>query len=149
MGQSYRALAQGRHERREQRLADSANQNASAEEIKKAQEIVLNTGYDAAFDTVVQVLKATGLTIETANKDVGQIKTEFQITAPEKPHQHGMRYLIDLRKISERKTGVKVVALEQVRTFRLQAEPWETPTYNAEASQSLAKAITDASGSQG
>lgn len=59
-----------------------------------------------------------------------------------------MRYLIDLRKISEKKTGVKVVALEQVRTFRLQAEPWETPTYNAEASQALSKAITDAGGSQ-
>jgi Tfp pilus assembly protein PilO len=127
VGQTYQALAQGFHERREQRLADSANQNASAEEIKKAK----------------------GLTIETANKDVGQMKTEFQITMPEKPHQHGMRYLIDLRKISQKETGVKVVGLEQVRTFRLQAEPWELPTYNAEASGILTKAIVDATSTHG
>lgn len=144
VGQSYKALAQSRHERREQRLADSANQNASAEEIKKAQEVVIPNSYDATFDAVVQVLKSKGLTIDAANKDVGQIKTEFQITVPDKPHQHGMRYLIDLRKISEKETGVKVVGLEQVRTFRLQAEPWEPPTYNAEASGVLTKAIVDA-----
>jgi uncharacterized lipoprotein len=149
VGQSYQALAQGFHERREQRLADSANQNASAEEIKKAQEVVIPRGYDATFDAVVQVLKSKGLTIETANKDVGQMKTEFQITVPEKPHQHGMRYLIDLRKISEKETGIKVVGLEQVRTFRLQAEPWELPTYNAEASGALTKAIVDATSTHG
>jgi hypothetical protein len=127
-------------------LADSANQNASAEEIKKAQEVVVPGSYDSTFDVVIQVLKSTGLTIETANKDVGQVKTEFQITVPEKPHQHGMRYLIDLRKVSEKETGVRVVGLEQVRTFRLQAEPWGTPTYNAEASVALTKAIVDAAG---
>ncbi len=149
VGQTYQALAQGFHARREQRLADSANQNASAEEIKKAQEVVIQGSYDATFDAVVQVLKSKGLTIETANKDVGQMKTEFQITVPEKPHQHGMRYLIDLRKISEKETGVKVVGLEQVRTFRLQAEPWELPTYNAEASSALTKAIVDATSTHG
>jgi len=149
IGPSYQALAQSRHERREQRLADSANQNASAEEIKKAQEVVIPGSYDATFDAVVQVLKAKGLTIEAANKDVGQLKTEFQITVPEKPHQHGMRYIIDLRKISEKETGVKVVGLEQVRTFRLQAEPWEPPTYNAEASGALTKAIVDATSIHG
>jgi len=149
VGQSHQAMAQSRHERREQRLADSANQNASAEEIKKAQEVVMPGGYDVTFDTVVQVLKSKGLTIEAANKDVGQLKTEFQITVPEKPHQHGMRYLIDLRKISEKETGVKVVGLEQIRTFRLQAEPWEPPTYNAEASQTLTKAIVDATSTHG
>jgi hypothetical protein len=117
------ALAQGRHERREQRLAESANQNASAEEIKKGKEVVVPVGYDNAFDAVVQVLKSKGLTIESANKDVGQVKTEFQITVPEKPKQHGMRYLIDLRKVSDKEAGVKVVGLEQVRTYRLQAEP--------------------------
>ena len=142
-GQAHQTLAESRHERREQRLADSANQNASAEEIKKAQEIVIQGTYDATFNAVVQVLKSKGLTIEAANKDVGQIKTEFQITVPDKPHQHGMRYLIDLRKISEKETGIKVVGLEQVRTYRLQAEPWEPPTYNAEASGTLAKAIVD------
>lgn len=149
IGQSYQALAQSRHERREQRLADSANQNASAEEIKKAQEVVIQGSYDATFDAVVQVLKAKGLTIEAANKDIGQLKTEFQITVPEKPHQHGMRYLIDFRKISAKETGVKVVGLEQVRTFRLQAEPWEPPTYNAEASGALTKAIVDATSTHG
>ena len=149
VGQTYQALAQGFHERREQRLADSANQNASAEEIKKAKEVVIQGSYDATFDAVVQVLKSKGLTIETANKDVGQMKTEFQITVPEKPHQHGMRYLIDLRKISEKETGVKVVGLEQVRTFRLQAEPWELPTYNAEASGILTQAIVDATSTHG
>ncbi len=149
VGQTYQALAQGFHARREQRLADSANQNASAEEIKKAQEVVIQGSYDATFDAVVQVLKSKGLTIETANKDVGQLKTEFQITVPEKPHQHGMRYLIDLRKISEKETGVKVVGLEQVRTFRLQAEPWELPTYNAEASGALTKAVVDATSTHG
>jgi hypothetical protein len=149
IGPSFQAFAQGRHERREQRLADSANQNASADEIKKAQEVVVPAAYDATFDTVVQVLKSSGLTIEAANKDVGQLKTEFQITMPEKPHQHGMRYLIDLRKVSAKETGVKVVGLEQIRTFRLQAEPWETPTYNAEASQALAKAILDAAKDHG
>ena len=149
VGQTYQALAQGFHARREQRLADSANQNASAEEIKKAQEVIIQGSYDATFDAVVQVLKSKGFTIETANKDVGQMKTEFQITVPEKPHQHGMRYLIDLRKVSEKETGVKVVGLEQVRTFRLQAEPWELPTYNAEASGALTKVIVDATSTHG
>lgn len=140
------ALAQGRHERREQRLAESANQNASAEEIKKAKEVTLPLGYDSTFETVVQVLKSKGLTIESANKDVGQIKTELQITVPEKPKQHAMRYLIDLRKISDKETGVKVVGLEQVRIYRLQAEPWEAPVYNADASDALTKTIVEATG---
>jgi hypothetical protein len=61
---------------------------------------------DATFDAVVQVLKSKGLTIESANKDVGQIKTEYQITVPEKPKQHAMRYLIDLRKVSEEKEAL-------------------------------------------
>jgi hypothetical protein len=139
-------LAQGRHERREQRLADSANQSASAEEIKKAKEVVVPAAYDATFDAVVQVLKSKGLTIESASKDVGQIKTEFQITVPEKPKQHAMRYLIDLRRVSEKETGVRVVGLEQVRTYRFQAEPWEPPVYNKDTSEALTKAIVEAIG---
>lgn len=144
IGFSSDALAQSRHQRREQRLAESENQNASADEIKKAQEVIIPGSYDAIFDAIVQVLKSKGLTIEGANKDIGQLKTEFQITVTEKPHQHGMRYVIDLRRASEKETGVRVIGLEQIRTFRLQAEPWGAPTYNAEASQDLAKAIVDA-----
>ena len=60
-----------------------------------------------------------------------------------------MRYLIDLRKISDKETGVKVVGLEQVRTYRLQAEPWEAPKYNAEASEALTKAIVEATSAHG
>jgi len=140
------SLAGSRHDRREERLKDSENQNAAAAELQKAKPVTIATAYDKAWDVIVGVLKDKGLPIDKASKDVGQLKTEFQITNAEKPHQHGMRYVIDLKRISDSQTEVKVSALEQIRTYRLQAEPWGEPTYNAEASDSLSKAIADASG---
>jgi uncharacterized lipoprotein len=140
--------AQGRHERREQRLKDSENQNAVADELRKAKEVVVGVPYDRSWETVVQVLKDKGLPIDKANKDIGQIKTEFQIVDPKKPTQRGMRYLIDFRRVSESETGLKVAALEQIRTYRLQAEPWEEPKYNAEASVALTEAIQQATASK-
>lgn len=54
------------------------------------------------------------------------------------------------RKISDRETDVKVVGLEQIRTYRLQAEPWEAPKYNADASEALTKrAIVEANSAHG
>jgi uncharacterized lipoprotein len=138
------SFSESRHERREDRLKESEEQNASAEEMQKAKPASISASYDAAWDIVVQVLKDKGLPIDKATKDVGQIKTEFQITNAKKPHQHGMRYVIDLRRISDAETEVKVCALEQIRTYRLQAEPWQEPLYNAESSDALTKAVTDA-----
>lgn len=140
-------LAQGLHARLQQRQAESANQNASAEEIRKGKEVSVPRSYDNAFDAVVQVLKAQGLTIASASKDVGQIETELQLTVTRRPKQHAIRYLIDLRRISDSQTGIRVVALEQVRTYVLVAEPWERPLYDAGASDSLTKAIVEATNS--
>lgn len=91
--------------------------------------------YDSSWETVVQVLKDRGLLIDRADKDAGQIKTEFQIVDPKKPRQRGMRYIVDFKRVSESETGLRVAALDQTRTYRLQAEPWEEPKYNAEASE--------------
>jgi uncharacterized lipoprotein len=132
-------------ERREQRGKESEGQNAAAEELRKAKEVVVAMPYDRSWETVIQLLKDKGLPIERADKDTGQIKTEFQIVDPKKPRQRGMRYLIDFRRVSESETGLKVAALEQIRTYRLQAEPWEEPKYNAEASEALTEAIRQAS----
>ncbi len=140
------SFAQSRAERREQRLKDSENQNATAAELQKGKPVTIAGSYDKVWDVVVGVLKEKGLPIDKALKDVGQLKTEFQMTDPAKPRQHGMRYVIDLKRISDSQTEVKVVALEQTRMNILQAEPWEEPTYNAEASDSLSKALVDASG---
>jgi murein DD-endopeptidase MepM/ murein hydrolase activator NlpD len=137
-------VAQGLHARIQQRLNDSANQNASAEQVRKGKEVLVPRGYDNAFDAAVQVLKAQGLTIASASKDVGQIETELQLTRTRRPKQHAIRYLIDLRKVSDKETGIRVVALEQVRTYVLVAEPWEPPLYDAEASDALTKAIVEA-----
>jgi hypothetical protein len=132
------------HERREQRLADSEKQNASAEELKKATEVTVALAFDKAWDTVVQILKTKGIPIDKADKDIAQIKTEFQITNPKKPLQHGMRYLIDFRKLSDSETGVRVAALEQTRHNIFQPDPWGEPKFNAGASDSLTREIQEA-----
>jgi uncharacterized lipoprotein len=141
-------FAQSRHERREQSLKESENQNASADELRKAKEVVIPVPYDRSWETVTQVLKDRGLLIDRADKDTGQIKTEFQIIDSKKPRQRGMRYIVDFKRVSESETRLKVAALDQTRTFRLQAEPWEEPKYNAEASDALTEAIQQASASK-
>jgi uncharacterized lipoprotein len=135
----------GLHDKIEQRQKDSENLNATANELQKAKPFTVPMSYDKTWDIIVGVLKDKGLPIDKANKDIGQLKTEFQITNASKPRQHGMRYVIDMKRLSDSQTEVKVCAMEQVRYNVLQADPWEEPSYNAETSDALSKAIVDAS----
>lgn len=134
----------GLHDKIMQRQEESAKQAAPPSEITKAQEVSLPVTMDKAWDASIQALKAKGLTVDKADKDIGQITTELLITNAKKPNQHAMRYSIDLRKIGAEETGVRVAALEQTRMNVFAPEPWGVPKYNQEESANVSKQIQDA-----
>jgi len=106
----------------------------------------VSTSFDVAWDAAVQSLKRDGFAIEKANKGVGEITTEFQIAQPKKPKQSGMRYVVDLRKVSAAEPGVQVSGFEQTRYNVLAPDSWDAPKYKAEESESIMKGHTRRNG---
>lgn len=100
--------------------------------------VIIQTGieYDRAYETILNVVKREGYTIESANKETGQIKTEMAI-------EHGAvdigrTVVITLIKEPERVTTVRVVAYKQGRTIGGQ---WQGKVYTKEKAQKLTDKI--------
>jgi hypothetical protein len=95
-----------------------------------------NVPYDKAYEIALNVVKKEGLTIESASKETGQIKTEMVI-------EHsvvdiGRWFVITLIRESDDVTTIRVSAFKQGRRIGGQ---WQQRVYTKEKAQKLADKI--------
>lgn len=127
--------AQGRHEKREAKLEESAKPRS----ITGGTTFQVDVGYDKAYDAVLNYLKKQDYTIDSASKETGQIITAMVVKGGYS--QTGTRVYVTLIKENETSTTIKVAVSEQKRKKLLQTEPWGDPKVNADRSSKLADEI--------
>ncbi|HEY5044079.1 MAG TPA: hypothetical protein VIK53_19075 [Verrucomicrobiae bacterium] len=123
---------EGFHERHVQAAEDSGKAVA----VSGGQSFQVSKSYDDVFQAAVTYLKKKDYTVESANKDAGQITTAMTITGGWR--QTGARVEVSLIKESDAVTTVKVAVTEQHRYNALQVEPWDDPKVNGDSSAALA-----------
>jgi ABC-type Na+ efflux pump permease subunit len=138
LGSQISSLGQGRHEKREKKLEESAKPTS----VSGGVTFQANVSYDKAYDTVLNYLKRQDYTIDSASKETGQIVTAITITGGYS--QTGTRVYVTLIKDNETSTTLKVAVSEQKRKKLLQTEPWGDPKVNSEKSSKLADDIKTA-----
>jgi hypothetical protein len=129
------ALPQGRHEKREAKLEESAKPKS----VAGGTTFEVDVAYDKAYDTILNYLKKQDYTIDSASKETGQIVTAIVVKGGYS--QTGTRVYVTLIKESETKTTIKVAVSEQKRKKLLQTEPWGDPKVNSERSSKLADEV--------
>jgi hypothetical protein len=127
-------LAQ-RHERDAQKVAESSQ----IQSVRGGTTVELPGSYDAVFDALVTYLKRSGLTIDSASRDAGQIATAMEISGGW--HQTGKRTILSLIKDSADKTSVRVSVTLQRRYKALQVEPWSDPKVDDKESADYAEKL--------
>ncbi len=130
-----------RHQRREAKLAESAEPKS----VKGGVAFQVAVTYDKAYDSVVNHLKRQGYTIDVSGKETGQIITGMDIKG--KYTQTGTRVQITCIKDNDTQTSIRVAVTEQKRKKLLQTEPWGDPKVNDEASAKIAEEVKAAVGS--
>jgi len=123
---------EGRHERHA-RIAEESGQPV---QVSGGQSFQTAMAYDATLESIVTFLKKKDYSVESANKETGQITTVMSITGGWR--QTGTRVQVTLIKESDTATTVKVAVTEQQRYKALQVEPWDDPKVNADSSAALA-----------
>lgn len=142
MGLVHTGASQGRHEKREAKVEESAKPKA----VSGAVTLQTDLPYERAYDSILNHLKRHDYTIDSASKDIGQIVTAMTIKGGYS--QTGTRVYVTLIKDSETSTTVKVAVAEQKRKKLFQTEPWGDPKVNSEKSTKLAEEIKSALKSQ-
>jgi hypothetical protein len=125
-------LGQGKHEKREQKLEESAKPKS----VSGGVTFQVEMPYDKAYDGALNYLKRQDYAIDSARKETGQIVTAITIAGGYS--QTGTRVYVTLIKDSDTQTTIKVAVAEQKRKKLLQTEPWGDPKVNSEKSQKLA-----------
>jgi len=97
---------------------------------------------DKTYEAVLNHLKRQGQTIESADKEVGQIITAMDITGGYS--QTGTRIQITFIKDSDTQTTVRVAVTKQKRKKALQVEPWSDPKVDEQESSKVAEEIKGA-----
>jgi hypothetical protein len=134
------ALGQGRHERREARLAESARSRSMTGGVTFASSLA----YAAAHDAALNFLKKDGYGIESADREAGQIVTSIEITG--RFSQTGTRLQITIMKEPGDKSSIRVAVTQQKRKKLLQTEPWGDPKVNEAESSEVAEQLKQALG---
>jgi len=129
------ACAQGRHERKQAAIEESAKPKAVAGGITFQR----TAPYDKTFEDVVNFLKKQGYEIDSADKDTGNIFTTMLITGKWK--QTGTRVSVTLIKDSDAATSLRVAVTEQKRYKAAQTEPWGEPKVNNDKTSEIANLI--------
>ena len=129
------SFAQGRHEKREQKIEESTKAKGVSGGVTFQTELP----YDKAYDAVLTYLKRQENTIDSASKETGQIVTAMTIKGGYS--QTGTRVYVTLIKDNENSTTLRVAVSEQKRKKLVQTEPWGDPKVNTEKSQKLADGI--------
>lgn len=135
LGSQMSSLGQGRHEKREAKLEESAKPKS----VSGGVTFQVNVSYDKAYEVVLNYLKRQDYTIDSASKETGQIVTAITIAGGYS--QTGTRVYVTLIKDNETSTTIKVAVAEQKRKKLLQTEPWGDPKVNSEKSSKLADDI--------
>jgi len=128
-------LSQSRRERRNARVEESAQPKNVSGGVTFENMAPL----DKTYEVVLNFLKRQGHTIDSADKDVGQIMTAMSIKGGYS--QTGTRIQVTLIKDTDTKTTVRVAVTQQKRKKALQVEPWSDPKVNAEDSSKVADEI--------
>lgn len=129
------AVSQGRHEKREAKLEESAKPKG----VSGGVTFQADMSYEKAYDAVLNYLKRQDYTIDSASKETGQLVTAIVVTGGYS--QTGTRVYVTLIKDNENSTTIRVAVSEQKRKKLLQTEPWGDPKVNSEKSQKLADEI--------
>jgi len=129
------SVSQGRHEKREAKLEESAKPRS----VSGGVTFRTDRPYDKAYEAVLNYLKRQDYTIDSAGKETGQIITAMVVTGGYS--QIGTRVYVTLIKDTEQTTTVRVAVSEQKRKKLLQTEPWGDPKVNSEKSSKLADDI--------
>jgi len=125
----------GFKEKKEQKLADSAEIKNVSGGVTFQSQVAINS----AYDIVLNHLKRQGLTIDSADKEVGQIVTAMDITGGYS--QTGKRVYVTFIKDNDTQTTLRVAVSEQKRKKLLSVEPWGNPKVNNEQSAKIADEI--------
>ncbi len=126
-------VAQGqRHERDAVKVSESGQ----VQSVSGGTTFQLTGSYDTVFDALVNYLKRSGLTLDSASRDAGQIATAMEITGGWK--QTGKRTVISILKDSANQTSVRVAITVQKRYKGLQTEPWGDTKVDDKASAAYA-----------
>ncbi|MGO9239700.1 MAG: hypothetical protein ACLQBJ_02730 [Bryobacteraceae bacterium] len=131
-GCAHPLRGQGRHDRK---VAESDRPKNVAGGVT----FQVNDAYDNSYDIALNYLKRGGHTIDSADKDVGQIITAIEITGGYS--QTGTRIQVTLIKDSDTQTSVRVAVTKQKRKKALQAEPWSDPKVDDAESTTVADAL--------
>jgi len=131
---STAAYAQ-RHERDAEKVAESGQ----VQSVSGGATFALSDSYDTVFDSLVTYLKRSGLTLDSASRDAGQIATALEISGGW--HQTGTRTVLSLIRDSTDKTSVRVAVTLQKRYKALQVEPWSDPKVDEKASAAYAEKL--------
>lgn len=135
VGVNYPLHAQGRKAKREARNTESEKPKNVAGGVT----FQVVKPFEATYEATLNYLKREGHTIDSADKDIGQIITAIDIKGGYS--QTGTRVQLTLIKDKEAQTTVRVAVTKQKRKKALQTEPWSDPKVDAEESTALAEAV--------
>jgi len=130
--------AQTRSERKQAAIEDSSKPTL----ISGGQMFQLPLPYEGAYDLVLNYLKRNDQTIDSANKETGQIITAISVSGGWR--QTGTRQQIVLIKDDETNTTFKVAVTKQKRYKALQTEPWGDSEIDSDESMQLATQLKQA-----
>ena len=120
------------HEKKEERLEASGAPQAVSGGVK----IQIAKSYEETYEKTLNYLKKSDYSIESADKDTGQIVTAMSIKGGYT--QTGTRVHAIFIKDSDTVTTVRIVVTDQKRKKLLQTEPWGDPKVNDSESQRIA-----------
>lgn len=125
-------FSQGRKEKKQARIEESAKPKNVAGGVKWQ----AAKSYQDSYDAVLNWIKRADYTIESADRDTGQVVTAMSVTGGY--NQTGTRLMVTLIKDNETATTLKVAVTEQKRKKLLSTEPWSDPKVNEKESQKVA-----------
>jgi hypothetical protein len=122
-----------RSDRKKAEIEESASPRGVSGGIK----FQVTKPYEQVYDGILNELKKLDYTIESANKDAGQIVTEMTIKGGYS--QTGSRIYAIFIRDSDMATTVRVAMSEQKRKKLLSTEPWSEPKVNETESVRIAE----------
>lgn len=130
--------AQSRRERHEAAVRESEKPRS----VTGGKEFVVATPYGDVYSAILTYLKKHEYTIDSADRDVGQIFTSIEVKG--KWRQTGTRLQITLIEEDDEETTVRVAITRQKRYKAVKTEPWSEPQVDEEASRKAAAALRNA-----
>ena len=123
------------HEKKEAKLEESGK----AQAVSGGAKTQLAKPFAEVYEKTLNYLKKADYTIDSADKEAGQIVTAIVVTGGYR--QTGTRVYVVFIKDSDSATTIRVAVTEQKRYKALQTEPWGDPKVNDKESQRISNEI--------